>query len=58
MSTTKISEHIPSGFQMAAISSFRCIENKHDLYRGKDFIKKFCEFLREHAMKVIIFFKK
>ena len=45
-STTKVSEHIPSGFSMYAISSFRSIENKHDVYRGKDCMKKFCESLR------------
>ena len=38
---------------MSTISSFRRIENKHDMYRGKDYMKKFCEFLREHAMKKI-----
>ena len=30
-STTKVSEHIPSGFSMTTISSFRSIENKHDV---------------------------
>ena len=35
-STTKVSEHIPSGFSTPTISSFRSIENKHDLYRGKN----------------------
>ena len=44
-STTKASKHIPSGFSMSAISSFRSIENKHDVYRGKDYIRKFYEFL-------------
>ena len=29
------------------------MQNKHDLYRGKDCMKKFCEFLREHTMKII-----
>ena len=38
---------------MSAISSFRSIENKHDVYRGKYFMKKFCESLREHTMKII-----
>ena len=38
---------------MSAISLFRSIENKHDLYSGKDCMKTFCEFLREHAMKII-----
>ena len=44
---------MPPGFSMSAISSFRSIENKHDMYRGKDCMKKFCESLREHAMKII-----
>ena len=37
---------------MPTISSFKIIENKHDTYRGKNCIKKFCEFFREHAMKI------
>ena len=44
-STTKVSKHISSGFYMSTISSFRSIENEHDVYRGKDCIKIFCEFL-------------
>ena len=35
-STTKVSEHIPSGFSMSTIYFFRSIENKHDVYRGKE----------------------
>ena len=57
-STTKVSEYIPSGFSISTISPFRSIENKHDVYRGKDCMKKFCEFLRKHAMKIINFKKK
>ena len=57
-STTNVSKHIPSDFSMSTISSFRSIENKHDVYRGKDCMKKFCEFLRKHAMKIINFKKK
>ena len=34
-STAKLSEHILSGFSMSTISSFRSIENKHDVYRSK-----------------------
>ena len=43
---------------MSTLSSFRNIENKHDVYRGKDCMKKFCEFLREHPMKIINFEKQ
>ena len=42
-SKTKVSKHVPSGFLMSTISSFRSIENKHDVYRGKDCMEKFCE---------------
>ena len=43
---------------MSTICLFRSIENKYNLYRGKDCMKKFCEFLREHAMKIINLKKK
>ena len=42
-STTKVSEHISSGFSMFAISSFKSIEYKHDVYRGKGCMEKFCD---------------
>ena len=32
-STTNVGEHIPSGFLMSTISSFKSIENNHDEYR-------------------------
>ena len=43
---------------MSTISSSRSIENKHDVHRGNDCMKKFCEFLRKHTMKIINFKKK
>ena len=53
--STKVSKHNPSGSSMSIISSFRSIENKHDIYRRKDCIKKFCESLRQQTMKIINF---
>ena len=53
-----MSEHIPSGFSMSTIPPFKSIESKHDVYRCKDCMKKFCESLREHAMKIINFKKE
>ena len=53
--TTKESEHILSCFSLSPISSFRSIENKHDVNRGKDCMKKFCGYLIEYAMKLISF---
>ena len=43
---------------MSTISSIKSIERKHDVYRDKGCIKKFCESLREHAMKTINFKNK
>ena len=36
VSNAKLGEHISSGFSMTAISSFKDIENNHDVYRCKD----------------------
>ena len=43
---------IPSDCSMSTISLFSNIEKKHDLYGGKDSMKKFSEYLLEHAMKI------
>ena len=44
---TKVGEYIPIGLLMSTISSSEAIGNKHDVYRSKDCMKKFCESLRE-----------
>ena len=49
---SKVSKRIPSGFSNPTISSFKCIENTNDVYKAKGCMK-FCESLREHAMKII-----
>ena len=51
-STLNVSEHI---FSISTIPSFRNIENKHNIHRGKVCMKNVCESLREHAMKIINF---
>ena len=38
---------------MSTIWRFNQIEDKHTLYRGKNYMKKFCESLREHAKSII-----
>ena len=48
----KVSKHIPSCFEMSTISSFRSIENNRNVYRGKDYMKTFCESLRDLTMKI------
>ena len=57
-SIAKVSKHIRSGFSVSTISSFRSIESKHDVYRGQDCMKKFCESLRQHTIKIITFNNK
>ena len=57
-STTKVGEHIPSGLSMSSILSFKTIEYKHDVYRGEDCMKKFCEFLKIHKMEILILKRK
>ena len=43
---------------MSAISSFKDIENKHDVYGGKNYMKKFCECLKNHARGYLILKRK
>ena len=40
---------------MSIVSPFKRTENKHDVYRGKNCMKKFCESLRDHGMETINF---
>ena len=42
---------------MYTVSSFISIGNEHDVYRGKEFMIKLCESLREHAIEIINFKK-
>ena len=43
---------------MSTIWGFDHLENKHTLYRGKDCMKKFYTYLREHAKNAVVFDKK
>ena len=48
-------------YQVYSISttfSFKCTENKHDVHRDKDYMKKFCKFLKVHAVEIINFKKR
>ena len=55
---TKVSQDIPSGFSDSTILSFKDIGNNHDVHRGKYYMKKFFESLRENTMEIINFKKK
>ena len=43
---------------MFTILSFRIVENKHDVYTGKEYMKRLCEYLRTSTMKIISFENK
>ena len=57
-STTKIKNHISSGYSLFTHCSFDAIKNKLDYYRGKNSMKNFCLDLKEHATKIINYEKK
>ena len=43
---------------MPTLWAFDNIENNHTLYRGEEYMKKFCTSLKEDALNVINFVKK
>ena len=45
-------------FQYLQYCHLKSIENKHDVYRDKDRMKKFCESWREHVIEIINFKNK
>ena len=53
-----IDGHIPCGYLMSTVWTFDGIGNKKNVYRDEDCMKKFCESIRKHAMKIINFEKK
>ena len=57
-STTKINQHIASGYSIYANCSFDKSNNKLSYYRGEDCRKRFCKDLKDHATKIIDFKKK
>ena len=57
-STTKVGEHIPCEYSVSTVWIFDGMENTHNVYRGEDYVKKFCESLWNHAMKINNFEKK
>ena len=58
LSTTKINQHIPSGYSIYTNCSFDKSNNKLSYYRGEDCMKRFCKDLKDHATKIIDFKKK
>ena len=57
-STTKINKPTPSEYSLFTNCSIDTTKNKVDYYIGKNFMKNFCQDLREHATKIINYGKK
>ena len=56
--TERKAKHEPSGYSLNLVSSFDSKENKHNVYRGRDCIKRFCSDLKELATKIINYEEK
>ena len=55
--TEKKAQHKLSGYAWCSICSFDDTKNKHYFYMGKDFIEKFCKYLKELGTEMINFKK-
>ena len=47
-STTKINQHIPSGYSIYTSCVFDKYNNKLSYYRGEDCMRRFCKDLEDH----------
>ena len=53
LSTTKINKHTACCFSLFTYCSFDATQNKHDNYRGEDYMKNFSRDLKKHAAEII-----
>ena len=51
--TEKKTKYTPSGYSWFTNCSFDATKNRFDCYKGEDCMERFCEDLRDHAMKII-----
>lgn len=51
--TTKINKHIVCGYSSFTHCSFDNTKNKHDHYKGKNYLKIFSKSLKKHAIDII-----
>ena len=50
--------HEPCGYALSLVRLFDSKQNKHNFYRGKDCIKRFCSDLKELGTKIINYEQK
>ena len=51
--TERKAKHEPSGYSWSLICSFDATKNKHNFYRERNCIEKFCKDLKELGMEII-----
>ena len=54
----KKTKHTPSGYLLLTNCLFDAAKNNLDCYRDKDCMEKFCQDLREHAMRIVNYEKE
>ena len=54
----KKTKHTPFGYSLFTNCSFDTTKNKLDCYRENDCMERFCENLRDHAIKIINYEEK
>ena len=57
-STTRINQHVPSGYSIFTNCSFDKSYNNLSHYRGEDCMKRFCKDLKDHATRIVDFERK
>ena len=50
--TSKVNQHIPSGWCVYSKFAYGEVQNPLKLYRGKDCIEKFCDYIKEEAKRL------
>ena len=50
--TSKVSQHIPSGWCVYSKFAYREVEDPLKLYRGKDCVEKFCDYIKQEAHRL------
>ena len=57
-STTQLNKHEMCGYSLFTVCSFDEKKNKLDYYRGKDCLKKICQYLKKQTKSIVDFEKK
>ena len=50
--TSEVSQHIPSGWCVYSKFAYGDVDDPLKLYRGKDCIEKFCDYIKEEAHRL------